>query len=286
MDEPSIDNGAAPQPATTAPAPWHAAIAPSLSDAPDVATWLQSRPEKDLGSFAKSHYNLEKKLGTSLVPPGKNAPPEEHIAFRHKVLGGPGSADKYSFAKMSELLGDDAIDKDLLNEYRNVLNEYGIPQAALDKLTELRGKEYSKAKSLIEHDSAAEKAKFAEWAQTKGLKNAEQVAAQMMLKRAEAAGANKEQLQTILNVTGLGDAAWLMQAFAELGMATGESSSMMDSQPVGGNASQGAAAQNEYNDIMHNKQNPKYELFWKGDKATVEYVHSLGNKAHPGETTL
>jgi hypothetical protein len=268
MDDVTTDNGTT-QPATTAPAPWHASIAPALSDAPDVAQWLQSRPEKDMASFAKSHYNLEKKLGTSLVPPAKNAPPEEHIAFRHKVLGGPGSADKYSFAKMKELLGEDGIDNDILNEYRNVFHEYGVPQAALDKLTELRGREYQKAKSLIEHDSAAEKAKFAEWAASKGLQNAEQVAAQMMLKRAEAAGANKEQLQTILNVTGLGDAAWLMQAF-----------DLANAVP------QGSAAQNEYNDIMHNKQNPKYELFWKGDKATVEYVHALGNKAHPGETTL
>jgi|GEM_PF-5932009 len=38
----------------------------------------------------------------------------------------------------------------------------------------------------------------------------------------------------------------------------------------------------EAEDIMKNKDNPKYAKYWASDKATVDYVNSLWEKAYPG----
>src|SRR5262245_20454059 len=73
----------------------------------DPATWqsferhVEGSQIKDMAGFVKDAISLRSKMGTALVPPGKDAKPEEVSAFRHKVNGGPGAADKYSFDKIT-----------------------------------------------------------------------------------------------------------------------------------------------------------------------------------------
>ena len=54
-----------------------------------------------IGDLAANYLELEKKLGSSIVKPGKDASPEEMEAY-YRALGKPESADKYSIE------GDDA----------------------------------------------------------------------------------------------------------------------------------------------------------------------------------
>ena len=76
---------------------------PSAAPAPETS-WRDSLDD-DLKSWAnkfdspaaalKSHRELEKRLGKSVVMPGEDAKPEEIQAFRKKVLGTPDSPEDY-----------------------------------------------------------------------------------------------------------------------------------------------------------------------------------------------
>jgi hypothetical protein len=46
------------------------------------------------------------------------------------------------------------------------------------------------------------------------------------------------------------------------------------------------AAKAEADSILRDQSNPKFKLYWGGDKPTIEYVEGLYKKAYPGETTL
>ena len=63
---------------------------------------------------------------------------------------------------------------------------------------------------------------------------------------------------------------------------------MQESNGLTGDEFKGApdSAEVEANDIIKNKENPKYKLFWSGDQATVSYVNNLFAKARPGEQSV
>jgi hypothetical protein len=78
----------------------------------------------------------------------------------------------------------------------------------------------------------------------------------------------------------------LLPVFMRLGpLAESDSSFVRDVRRPGADVT-GAAAWAEHNDIVQNKNNPKYKLYWDGDKATVDYVNGLATKAHPGERSI
>ena len=96
----------APAPETAAPETAGTALTggqPPAASAPETS-WRDSLDD-DLKSWAnkfdspaaalKSHRELEKRLGKSVVMPGEDAKPEEIQAFRKKVLGTPDSPEGY-----------------------------------------------------------------------------------------------------------------------------------------------------------------------------------------------
>jgi hypothetical protein len=138
---------------------------------------------------------------------------------------------------------------------------------------------------MIELGKAEESEKFNKWAQDQGLdaKQAEIMGATAIINRAKAAGASEEQVKEILNATGLGNASWMMQAFTELALMTGEGNSVVDNQTPATTMTDDEKAAN---DIITNKENPKYKLFWAGNQAVVDEVNRLYQRAKPGETTI
>jgi hypothetical protein len=79
--------------------------------------------------LAKSYFELESRLGKSVVLPGKNASEEEIAAFR-KRLGVPDSADGYTLPLPEEVVSDEGA-MARLNAFREKMHKAGATPASV-----------------------------------------------------------------------------------------------------------------------------------------------------------
>lgn len=267
--------------------PWHTPIVESLKATdPDVAAWLPTRPEKDLGGVLKSHYNLEKKLGSAVIPPGKDAKPEDIAAFRKRVYdtgvfkAPPESPDKYEIRR-PDAVPENLWNKEFEDKVRSVFHKRGLDSETAAELMGLHNEFVSNVKAAIEVDTADSLAKLETWAKERGLtaKHAETYAGQWLANHAS------PQEIAALNASGLGNHPALISLIAKAGMDTGEDISNTQGaleQPTGA-----MEARKEYNEIIDvGKKHPMGERWRRGDPEAIAYVNALMMKAWPGEQTL
>ena len=162
-------NGA--QPAPTQPA-WQSAFESFKLTDPDIWDNLAKRPEKDLPTFIKSAVHVERRLGQSLVPPEKNATPEQREAFNKRLrdIGVlptiPESPDKY------ELKLDGIPEKlrspELINEFKQFAHARGIPPEVANELLELNAKQFTNASQLFNGTLEQAQTRVAELAKRDG----------------------------------------------------------------------------------------------------------------------
>ncbi len=127
---PTATPGTAPIPApeptpTPEPTPEPAAFENwrnSLTD-PDVKKFAETSP--DLNHLVDRFSDMRNRLSTAIVPPGKDAQPEEVAAY-HKRIGVPAAAEDYVFA-MPEGHEPSDTDKAFQSHMAKVLYEAEIP---------------------------------------------------------------------------------------------------------------------------------------------------------------
>lgn len=81
---------------------------------------------KSQNQLAKSYLELERRLGSSVMPPGQNATPEERAAFYEK-LGRPKSSDEYKF---DPVFLPDGVTRAEFGEadYKKIAHQVGLTQ--------------------------------------------------------------------------------------------------------------------------------------------------------------
>jgi len=96
-----------------------------------------------------------------------------------------------------------------------------------------------------------------------------------------------------MNATGLGNHPIFLSILGRLSKYAKQDSSMgLDTvrpgseNANGGGVSDADKAKSELTDIQTNKNNPRYEGFWRNDAAVNTYINELYKKAFPGQVTL
>lgn len=158
-------------------AEWYAPIREVLAKE-EPETWthfengLKAGQYKDLPSLAKTTVNAQRKLGSVLVPPGKDAKPEEIKAFNDKLTNMgfrqpvPESPDKYELKLDS--IPEDMRDQEFIGNFRKLAHEEGIPQKAVDRLVEAYGQQFGKSMQLFKDSASKAESRLREKVKAEG----------------------------------------------------------------------------------------------------------------------
>lgn len=91
----------------------------------DIQEWAKKTGFKDAKSIAKTAFEQQKLIGSSIRVPGKDATPEEITAFREK-LGTPKEAKDYEFAPPKDLPEDLPYDGERADAFRAEAHKLGL----------------------------------------------------------------------------------------------------------------------------------------------------------------
>jgi hypothetical protein len=220
------DPGAAPQPQ------WYQPILEGLRmDDPESAqhfeNGIKSGAYKDHLSFAKSGIHAQRKIGTSIVPPGKDAKPEDIKAYLEKAVYAPGylakppaipeSPDKYDLKL--DAIPENLRMPELIGEFKAWAHKNSIPPELANELLELNAKQFSAANQMYEGSIAEAQTRITALAQRDG----KDMNAVMEGGRRAAQHLLKDSPKTLEKLnTFLGNDPDIMYALSRMGEALGE----------------------------------------------------------------
>lgn len=199
------------------------AAAPATGGDPPVASWRDSLPDDlkadpslkdiaDVGTLAKSYVHAQKAVGNNVAIPGKTATPEELSAFYQK-LGRPEAPDKYDFGKDPDDLAFKANDE-VKSNYMKKAHEAGLSNRQASQLYQwYMGNMSSAAKS---HEQQL-KQTYDEGVKSLKTEWGDAFDQNVDLARAAVAEFGGEELQKLLDDTGLGNDARVIKAMANVG---------------------------------------------------------------------
>lgn len=259
--------------------PWYQPAESLKTTDPEIWSVLEKRPEKDFPSFVKSAVSLEKKIGTSIVPPSKDAKPEEIAAFKQKIYATgaftspPESPDKYEIdlSKIPEPLRSDQTVKSV----REWAHKFGVSQEGVNELVGIETKRYEEMDSAVKYDRA-ESEKIITGLAAKENMTLEEV---MVYGGAWLAKNVSEQDMARLKVSGLADDPKLAWMIAKAGRDSGEDISITDA----GQSDPLVDVKGELNTILGDKTHPYWVREHPGHEMAVEKVYQLHKQIHSGQ---
>jgi hypothetical protein len=250
-------------------------FAESLKSDPELAPHLDKIPEKDVTSLIKSHVHLNRRMGSALNLPGKDAKDEDKKAFLDKVYGtgliarAPESPDKYEITipQADKLPPGLKFDEATANEFRGVAHKLGLTQ--------------DQVKGLLEFDTGR-------MGKIAGQQMADSETTMTALKkdwgadfnsRAELAGRATAYLfqkdpaaQDFLNGTGMGNHPQFIKIMEFVGRNLEHDDGFMRAQ---NNAIAMTEARKEIDAIRADPKHPMHEKWVKGDAATRAHMDEL-----------
>ncbi len=202
-----------------AEASWSSALAPEAQQLVKTKGW------KDVGAMAASYAELEKLVGVDKVAlPGKDAKPEEFAAIYDK-LGRPESPEKYDLGdfKVPEAWDQEAVKATLAGMHADGLNSRQV-QGVMKRYGEfIAGAEAALAANGEKVAAASKQTLEKEWgAEFRANMDLANIAAQQFL------GDDLETVRNLRLADGslLGDNAAYVRAFANVGKAIAEPSTL------------------------------------------------------------
>lgn len=227
---------------------------PAVKEAPDLPTFV-------------------KRFGEQQAERSKIA--NEYKTFKDSVEQAgklrPAAPADYKIAK-PESLPEYAWSEKTVTAFRELAHAEGLSQATMEKLIAFDAQRFSEVEPVIAADKeAAKKAVTDEW-QKEGKSYDD-----MMNLAVEGAKARlSAEEYHALEASGLINHAYVLSGLAKIGEVF-----QTDTGQTGG-AVMNPDAKTEADEIVNNKNHPKHEAFWKGDKAVNDYVQDLYKKAYPG----
>jgi len=268
-------------PAPSTPQPWYSSLPADLQNDPTI------KATPDVATLAKRFVDTNKEFGSRIKLPGKDAKPEEVQQLKAKLYEAglfkapPLSPDKYSLTRPETIPEKNWIPKEVEGKYRQVFHEYGVPDEMVQKLVQLRNEEIAGMTKAYEVDHAEANKFLDEYASGLKVDKAELMATgdRFLTKIFENNPKGLEFFKDKL-------APEVMAAFGHAGLLMQESNGLTGEEFK----SPPSTGKQEADDIISNRKNPKYEIYWSPNhpqhQEVRSYVEALYAKVFPGEQSV
>lgn len=239
---------------------------------------------KDFPSFVKGAYDAHREVGARI--PLKATTPEAvaewkktHLPklYQAGILEAPPASPKdYGVVKPDTVPEGLSWDDAKAEKYAGILHKYGVPKAIVPELMALHVEALTGAgqalKTSVEEGMKALKAEY----------GAEYEARVEQTKRLTDLIFKSPEELDFFERTGLGNHPGFLSVMMRLAPLAAQDSSVLAGLGQTSPASSATAdsVRAEVADIMTNTSNPKHALYWKQDKATLQYVEDLYRKAY------
>jgi hypothetical protein len=242
---------------------WQSEIGRMKADPTRIS--LTVKPE-EMDGWRKD--NLPKLLQSNLLGPES----ARDILLHHKLI--PESHDKYEVAR-PDTIPEQAWSDELVNEYRSIAHKHGIPQAAVNDLMALNAKQFQGFTQKLQTEEGEAKKTIAALAAELNVPNPDDLVAGSE-RWMERNGFPAEQVKA-LHDSGFLNRSGLVHMIAKAAFDSGESAGILGGGPV----------DNVDTELQQFQPGgAKWELFQKGDKATLAERDAIYAKKYPGTVPL
>lgn len=248
---------------------WYETLGDSYKENPSITKF------ENVEGLAKSYLSLESMLGQEKIPVPKNAEDEGAWSLYNKAFKIPETSDKYELAP-SEELGEFREQIGDLQAFKDIMHKHRIPpeaaQGLLDTyLGEIKGSVEKQEQQVQAQMTEAQTSLQKEWgnAYEDKIKGARDVLAKL---------AGDEENFNYFN-SKIGNDAKFIKLLASINDKISEGSLGGLDKQSGSFAKTPSEANQEFNDILNNPSNPKYNSYRTREasdhKEVVAYVNGL-----------
>ena len=270
-------------PAPVASADWRTYLTDDLKADPVVSSWSEKASEKDIPTLIKGYAHAQKRMGSAINLPGKDAKPEDVAALRTKlyeagVFQAPPEDPKGYDIKMPETLPEGVRwSEELTGKFAGIFHKHGISKSAVDELLPLYMAAVGGASQALQIDQAQSLA-------TLKAEHGEQYDARMEAVKRMSAGIFTDPSEVaFFEQTGLGDHPKFLSVMLRLAPLAMQDSSFIDSLPRKGGEISGEDAKAELSKIMNDATHPMHKGFQVGDKNVEAHIAELYRQAYGTE---
>lgn len=245
--------------------------------------FVKSAP--DFPTFLKSAFDAHTEVGRRIPLPKDDAAKakwkEEHLPKLREagLVEAPFKPPEQYEVKLPEGVPAEAWSEDDTKIATGFAKKYGLSQDALNDGIAVVAGILGKHGAEIQVNREASQAKIKEWADKEGY-TVEQINSALDRFNKDPRGWDAETAEAI-SKSGFADNPLVVQAIVKLMADSGtfdiRGDGSMEDKPAEGNA-----AAIEAQDIIRNKENPKYAAYHRGDAEVAAYVDQLMKKAYPG----
>lgn len=270
-------------PAAPAPGDWRTFLSDDLKADPVVSGWAEKTDYKDVPSLIKGFAHAQKRMGSAINLPGKDAKPEDVQALRAKLYEAgvfqapPADPKEYELNKPEMLPEGLRWSDELSGKFATVLHKHGVPKAAVADLMPLYLEALGASAKSLKVDQ--EKA-FASLKAEHGEKYDERV--EMVKRMTQGIFQDAEEID-FFEQTGIADHPKFLSVMMRLAPLAMQDSSFIDSIPTKGGEMTAEAVREEYHKIMTDPKHPMYEALRRRDPKAEQYVNDLYRKAYGNE---
>lgn len=248
---------------------WHQQIPDDVRSDTALMDIATKSTEKDIPSVIKSFLHGQRRLGSAINLPGKDAKPEEVAALRTRLGEAgvielpPGDPSKYEISKPADLPGGVVWSDDMANSFRGKAHELGLTQKQATGLVDYHLKTMAAVNEGLGLSIAdGEKALREKWGADFD-KNKE------LAIRAAGAIFKDEAAKKFFSNTALGNHPVLIETMAKIGELIQEDGSIMA--PANRDAQLDEEAK-WVEQVQTNPSHPDYTKYQSGDPALAERV--------------
>jgi hypothetical protein len=262
------------------PSDWRSHLTDDLKADPVVSGWAEKASEKDIPSILKGYAHAQKRMGSAINLPGKDAKPEELTALRSKLYetgvfaAPPAKPEEYGLTDPGNLPEGVKFSPELAGKFAEAMHKHGIPKAALADLMPVYLESMQGRAEALKVDSDKINAELRDEYKDK-FDEREELADR--LAKDIFKGYSDEGLKKIKD-SGMG--ALLLKPLFKLAHLAGQDSSYIES--LGPKPSnEGGNAAKELERIMTDKTHPKHAGYYAGDQAVHDEVAQMFKAAYP-----
>jgi len=278
-DEPVVTT---PTPPTTPTAPpdWRTFITDDLKADPVVSGWAEKASEKDIPSIIKGYAHAQKRMGSAINLPGKDAKPEDVQALRAKLYEAgvftapPKDPKEYGLANPGTLPDGIRWSDELATKFAGALHKHGIPKEAVGDLLPLYLEALQTSSATLKTDQ--EKA-MATLKTEYGEKFDERI--EQVKRMTDGIFTDPEEV-AFFEDSGIANHPKFLSVMMRLAPLAMQDSSFIESIPAKGGELTAEQVRSEYAEIISNPKHPMHDGLMRRDPKVEAYVNDLYRKAY------